>query len=87
MPRRVQSSDSEEEENQHSSTLRKSQRVTNGSQNLTQVDGVSGSEQEVEESPKGRKRARANTSGDSHQVKGYTDGSSRSRALIRDTDG
>lgn len=89
MPRRVQTSDSEEEESQHSSLVRKSRRLTNGSQNprnLTQMDGTPSSE-EAEESPKGRKRARANTGGDSHQVNDETDGTLHSRALIRDTDG
>ena len=90
MPRRVQVSDSEEEENLHSSVARKSRRATNGSQdlrNLSQTDGVPNSEAEAEESPKGRKRARANTGGDSHQVKDEADGSSRSETLIRDTNG
>lgn len=89
MPRRVQVSDSEEEESQPSAT-RKSRRVVNGSQNprnITQTDGTPNSEEEVEESPKGRKRARANTGGDSHQVKDETDESSRPGTLIRDTDG
>jgi len=87
MPRRVQVSDSEEEESQHT---RKSRRVTDGSQvprNLSQTNGVPNSEEEAEESPKGRKRARANTRGDSHQVKDETDGSSHSGTLIRDADG
>jgi len=90
MPRRVQPSDSEEEETQPSTALRKSRRAVNGSQNprnLTQMDGGPDSEEEVEESPKGRKRARANTGGDSHQVKGETDGSSHPGTLVRDADG
>ncbi|KAF9651246.1 P-loop containing nucleoside triphosphate hydrolase protein [Thelephora ganbajun] len=90
MPRRVQVSDSEEEESQRPPVARKPRRVTNGSQNprnFTQTDGVPDSEEEAEESPKGRKRARANTGGDSHQVKDETDESSRSGTLIRDTDG
>jgi len=90
MPRRVQPSDSEEEGRQHSPVVRKSRRVTNGSQNprnLAQTDGVPNSEAEAEESPKGRKRARANTGGDSYQVKDETDGSSRPGTLVRDADG
>lgn len=89
MPRRVQISDSEEEESQYSSAVRKSRRVINGSRdprNLAQANGVPDSDEEAQ-SPKGRKRARANTSGDSHQVKDEADGSSRSGPLIRDTDG
>ena len=90
MPRRVQSSDSEEEGTQRTPALRKSRRAINGSQNSrnpTQVDNASDSEEEAEESPKGRKRARANTGGDSHQVKGETDGSSHPGTLVRDADG
>jgi hypothetical protein len=90
MPRRVQVSDSEEEESQHSPATGKYRRVTNGSQNprnFSQTNGTPGSEGEADESPKGRKRARANTGGDSHQVKGEADGSSRPGTLIRDTDG
>jgi len=90
MPRRVQVSDSEEEESQQSLATRKSRRVTNGSQNprnLSQTNGAPNSEEEAEESPKGRKRARANTGGDSHQVKDEAGGSSRSGTLIRDADG
>lgn len=89
MPRRVQVSDSEEEEIQHSSVARKSRRVINGSQDprtLTQTNNTPDSEGEAQ-SPKGRKRARANTGGDSHQVKDEADGSSRSGPLIRDADG
>lgn len=89
MPRRVQASDSGEEESQYSSAARKSRRVTDGSRNprnLTQTNSAPDSEEEAE-SPKGRKRARANTGGDSHQVKDETDGSSASGPLIRDTDG
>lgn len=88
MPRRVRVSDSEEEES-HLAT-RKSLRVTNGSQNpgnLSQANGVPDSEEEAEASPKGKKRARANTGGDSHQVKDEDAGSSKSAALIRDADG
>ena len=55
--------------------------------NLTQMDGAPSSEEEVEESPKGRKRARANTGGDSHQVKDEADGPSRPVTLARDKDG
>ena len=51
------------------------------------MGGVSDSEEEAEESPKGRKRARANTGGDSYQVKDETDGSSRPGTLVRDADG
>ncbi|KAF9780049.1 P-loop containing nucleoside triphosphate hydrolase protein [Thelephora terrestris] len=90
MPRRVQASDSEEEESQRRSAITKSRRVTSGSQglrNITQTDGIPDSEEEVDESPKGRKRARANTGGDSHQLNDEAEGSSHSRALIRDTDG
>jgi len=90
MARRVQPSDSEEEGNQQSPAVRKSRRVVNGSQNLrnsTQTDDVPNSEEEAEGSPKGRKRARANTGGDSHQVKDETDGSSRPGTLVRDADG
>ena len=90
MPRRVQSSDSGEEESQHRSITTRSRRVKPGSRhsrNLTQTDGVPNSEEEAEESPKGRKRARANTGGDSHQVKDEADGSSRPGALVRDVDG
>ena len=89
MPRRVHTSDSEEEERQRSSNVRKTRRITSGSQNprdLPQPDGVSDSE-EAEESPKGKKRARANTVGDSHQVKDEAGESSRSGNLTRDTDG
>jgi len=89
MPRRVQPSDSEEEETQHLSVIRKSRRTTNGSQtqDSTQINGAPNSEEEAEESPKGRKRARANTGGDSHQVMDGTDGSSRPGILVRDADG
>ena len=90
MPRRVQSSDSEEEETLAPPTVRKHRRIINESQNPqnpTQTDGVSNSEEEAEESPKGRKRARANTGGDSHQVKGEAGGSSHPGTLVRDTDG
>ena len=90
MPRRVQVSDSEEEENRLPSVTRKSLRATDGPhnlRNLSQTDGAPNSEEEAEESPKGRKRARANTGGDSHQVKDDADGSSRSGTLIRDADG
>ena len=89
MPRRVQVSDSEEEESQHSSAVSKSRRVLNRSQNprnLAQTHGAPDSEEEAR-SPKARKRARANTGGDSHQVKDETDESSRSGTLIRDEDG
>lgn len=85
MPRRVQVSDSEEEESQD--TLA---RVTHGSQNprnLSQTNGVPDSEEEAEVSPKGRKRARTNAGGDSHQVKDEDTGSSNSATLIRDADG
>ena len=88
MPRRVQVSDSEEE-SQQLSAVRKSHRVASGSQNtrnLTQTDDTPNSEEEAE-SPKGRKRARANTGGDSHRLKDESDGSSRPGTLIRDTDG
>ena len=90
MPRRVQVSDSEEEETQPSIATGEPRRAVNGSQgsrNLTQTNGAPSSEEEAEESPKGRKRARANTGGDSHQVKDEADGSSRPGTLIRDTDG
>lgn len=90
MPRRVQVIDSEEEESHHTLANRKSRRVTHGSQNprnLSQTNGVPDSEEEAEVSPKGKKRARANTGGDSHQVKGEGAGSSNSAALIRDADG
>lgn len=89
MSRRVQVSDSEEE-NQHPLATRKSRRVTNGSQNprnISQMNGAINSEEETEESPKGRKRARANVGGDSHQVKDETGGSSHPGTLIRDMDG
>ena len=89
MPRRVQVSDSEEEESQNILTTGEPRRVINGSQstrNFTQTNGAPTSEEEAEESPKGRKRARANTGGGSHQVKDETDGSSRPGTLIRDTD-
>jgi hypothetical protein len=90
MPRRVQDSDSEEEEGQPSSAVRKSQRATDESRNPPnpgETNGVPDSEEEAEESPKARKRARANTGGDSHQVKDESEGSLRSGTLIRDTDG
>lgn len=90
MPRRVQSSDSEEEENQRSPITRKHRGVINGSQhprNLAQTDGAPNSGEEAEESPKGRKRARANTGGDSYQVKGEAGGSSHPGTLVRDKDG
>lgn len=90
MPRRVQPSDSEEEESQHSPAFKKSRRAINGShhpRNSTQMDVAPNSEEEVEEPPKGRKRARANTGGDSYQVKDETHGPSHSGALVRDEDG
>ena len=90
MPRRVQVSDSEEEESQDTLATRNSRRVTHGSQNprnLSQTNGVPDSEEEAEVSPKGRKRARTNAGGDSHQVKDEDTGSSNSATLIRDADG
>ena len=90
MPRRVQPSDSEEEESQHSPVSRRSRRVINGSQhsqNLAQTDDDATNIGEEAESSKGRKRARANTDGDSHQVKGETGGSSHPGTLVRDADG
>lgn len=89
MPRQAQASDSEEEENQYSSAIRKSRRGTAGSRDprsFTQTNGAPDWEEEAE-SPKGRKRARANTGGDAHQVKGETNESLRSGPLVRDTDG
>ena len=51
-----------------------------------QPNGTSDSEQEAE-SPKGRKRARANTDGGSHQLRDEIDETLRPGLLIRDTDG
>jgi hypothetical protein len=90
MARRVQPSDSEEEGSQHTPATRKSRRVVSASQhsrNPTQMGGAPSSDEEAEESPKSRKRARANTGGDSHQVKNEASGSSHPGTLVRDTDG
>lgn len=88
MPRRVQASDFEEEESQPSPAVRKSWRISGSRnpRNPTQTNGTLDSEEEAQ-SPKGRKRARANTGGDSYEVKGEIDGSPLSGPLIRDTDG
>lgn len=89
MPRPVQTSDAEEEESQRSSTARQARRVVGGPQNpqnITELENTP-SDEEVEESPRSRKRARANTGGDSHQVSDEAGGSSRPGVLIRDTDG